>query len=122
MLGRLLLGPTTSRLPLRATTAGVLRRQPMCCCFRDIPTMTDKAAVSVTASAHGAGLMLVPVLLGLPIGSETPDLPELAASTTMLIQDLAALLIHSLATLLVMGTVAVVVYERLGVGVLRRAG
>jgi hypothetical protein len=73
------------------------------------------------SSAHGAGLMLVPVLLGLPVMSEVPDLPRLSPSTTLLVEDLGAVLIHTLAMLLVMGTVAVAVYERLGVGVLRRA-
>jgi hypothetical protein len=70
--------------------------------------------------AHGAGLMLVPVLLGLPATSEVPDLPELGPSTTMLIRQSGAVLVHSLAMLLVMGAVAIVVYEQLGVGVLRR--
>jgi hypothetical protein len=73
------------------------------------------------SSAHGAGLMLVPVLLGLPVVSEVPDLPRFSPSTTMLVEDLGAVLIHTLAMLLVMGLVALVVYERLGVGVLRRA-
>jgi hypothetical protein len=72
------------------------------------------------SSAHGAGLMLVPVLLGLPVGSGVPDLPELDLTTAMPVQEAAAVLIHTLAMLLVMGMVALVVYERLGVGVLRR--
>jgi len=73
------------------------------------------------SSAHGAGLMLVPILLGLPSGSEVFDLPELSFSTAMVVQDTGAVLIHTLAMLLVMGVVAVVVYEWVGVGVLRRA-
>jgi hypothetical protein len=73
------------------------------------------------SSAHGAGLMLVPLLLGLPVGSEVPDLPQLGPGTTLLLQQAGAVLIHTLAMLLVMGLVALVVYERLGVGVLRRA-
>ena len=73
------------------------------------------------SSAHGAGLMLVPILLGLPSGSEVFDLPELSFSTAMVVQDTAAVLIHTLAMLVVMGVVAVVVYEWVGVSVLRRA-
>jgi hypothetical protein len=73
------------------------------------------------SSAHGAGLMLVPVLLGLPPGSEEHDLPGLSLGPAMLIQQAGAVLIHTLAMLLVMGTVALVVYERLGVDALRRA-
>jgi hypothetical protein len=73
------------------------------------------------SSAHGAGLMLVPLLIGLPVVSAVPDLPELGPGTTMLVEESGAVLIHTLAMLLVMGIVALVVYERLGVGVLRRA-
>jgi hypothetical protein len=73
------------------------------------------------SSAHGAGLMLVPVVLGLPVESEAPDLPGLSLNAALLVQQVAAVLVHTLAMLLVMGVVAVVVYERVGVGFLRRA-
>jgi hypothetical protein len=73
------------------------------------------------SSAHGAGLMLVPVVLGLPVESEAPDLPGLSLNAALLVQEVAAVLVHTLAMLLVMGVVAVVVYERFGVGFLRRA-
>ena len=71
------------------------------------------------SSAHGAGLMLVPVLLGLPSGTESPDIPGISLAT--LGQDIAAVTIHSASMLLVMGATAVLVYERLGVNVLRKA-
>ena len=71
------------------------------------------------SSAHGAGLMLVPVLLGLPAPSESPDLPGISLAT--LGQDAAAVTVHSVSMLLVMGGVALLVYERLGVDVLRKA-
>jgi hypothetical protein len=71
------------------------------------------------SSAHGAGLMLVPVLLGMPAGAETSDIPGIGAST--LVQDVAAVSVHSVSMLLVMGTLALVVYERLGLDVLRKA-
>jgi hypothetical protein len=79
------------------------------------------------SSAHGAGLMLAPLLLGLPATTHThDDLAGLgsdfgALSPTMLLQAGAAVLVHTLAMLLVMGAVAALVYEKLGVGVLRRA-
>lgn len=67
------------------------------------------------SSAHGAGLMLFPVLLGLP----TSALAEDPLPTGL--QDLAAVALHTVAMLLTMGLIAVFVYERLGVMVLRRA-
>ena len=45
----------------------------------------------------------------------------MSLSLATLVQDAAAVLIHTSAMLLVMGTVALLVYERLGVGFLRRA-
>ena len=73
------------------------------------------------SSAHGAGLMLVPVLLGMPPPPEATDLPGVNFSLATLAQDTAAVTIHSASMLLVMGTIAVVVYERLGLDVLRKA-
>jgi hypothetical protein len=64
------------------------------------------------SSAHGAGLMLFPLILGLPAATHAED-PGL--------QDIAAVFLHTVAMLATMGLIAVVVYERLGVGVLRRA-
>jgi hypothetical protein len=75
----------------------------------------------LVSSAHGAGLMLVPVLLGLPVPPDAPDLPGVNLSLATLTQDAAAVTIHSLSMLLVMGSIAVVVYDRLGLGVLRTA-
>src|SRR5579859_1932407 len=71
------------------------------------------------SSAHGAGLMLVPVLLGLPASVDAPDIPGISLST--LGQDIAAVTLHSAAMLLVMGVTALLVYDRLGVNVLRKA-
>jgi hypothetical protein len=67
------------------------------------------------SSAHGAGLMLFPVLLGLPAVTHVHD--PLPAG----LQDLAAVGLHTAAMLVTMGVVAVLVYDRLGVLVLRRA-
>jgi hypothetical protein len=69
--------------------------------------------------------MLFPVLLGLPV----PVDPEAAVGTPLAIGSLlpqflvgaAAVAIHTLAMLVVMGAVALIVYDRIGVGILRRA-
>ncbi len=66
------------------------------------------------SSAHGAGLMLAPVLLGLPVYAAYHSLREIS------LQAVAAASLHVAAMLLVMGLVSVVVYEKVGVGVLRR--
>ncbi|SAL33939.1 membrane protein [Caballeronia sordidicola] len=65
------------------------------------------------ATAHGAGLMLVPVLI--PLCGAMP-----AHSSGPLLVSLAAVGLHTLATLLVTGAIALLVYDWLGVGVLRR--
>ena len=65
------------------------------------------------SSAHGAGLMLIPLLMGthlrdtafLPAGVQTP---------------LVAIAVHTLAMIAVAGGVAALIYEVVGVGVLRR--
>src|SRR5205807_9563755 len=66
------------------------------------------------SSAHGAGLMLAPVLLGLPVYATYHSLSEIS------LQAVAAASLHVVAMLLVMGVVAVVIYEKVGLGVLRR--
>ncbi len=78
------------------------------------------------SSAHGAGLMLVPVLLGLLEATQaTHDQGDHAAHTGMtgsatVLADLAAVGLHTLAMFAVMGAIAVVVYEKLGVMILKR--
>ena len=66
------------------------------------------------SSAHGAGLMLAPVLLGLPVYATYHSLREIS------LQAVAAASLHVAAMLFVMGVVSVVVYEKVGVGILRR--
>jgi len=78
------------------------------------------------ATAHGAGLMLFPVLLALPAaaheGSHHAHAPAaLGLGPASLGQDAAAVLVHTLAMLLVMSAVALVVYQKVGLSVLRRA-
>jgi hypothetical protein len=78
------------------------------------------------ASAHGARLMIAPVLLGIEgaaaasAGSHDHS-PLGVASSSSLLEAAAGLAIHVAAMLAVMAVVAVVVYEKLGVEVLRRA-
>ena len=65
------------------------------------------------ASAHGAGLMLAPVLLHLPRAYPSPQ--------SAMIAGWEIIGIHTLALLLVMGAVALAVYQTAGLGLLRRA-
>jgi hypothetical protein len=79
------------------------------------------------ASAHGAGLMLVPVLLGMPASEHVHHATAATGSGAadvgagLVSQSIAAVAVHTLAMLAVMTTVAVVVYEKLGLALLRRA-
>lgn len=96
--------------------------------FRDLTAWSF-----IMASAHGAGLMLVPVLLKL---SGTMQEMEhraheshehwghgvhLFLTDPATLADIAAVGLHTLAMFAVMGAMAVVVYEKLGVMVLKRA-
>ena len=65
------------------------------------------------ASAHGAGLMVAPLLLG----PSAMDMPASAGAAV----GLMAALVHTAGYLLVTGVVAVIVYEYFGVLFLRRA-
>jgi hypothetical protein len=77
------------------------------------------------ATAHGAGLMLVPVFLGTMYHADGrgghsghgPDL-ELLSSPWLAV---VAVAVHTLGHLLVAGLVAMIVYEKLGVRILQRA-
>ena len=69
------------------------------------------------ASAHGAGLMLVPVLI--PLGLAATPAGEVTDSGPLLM-SLAAVGVHTAAMLAVTGAIAVMVYKWLGLGFLRR--
>jgi hypothetical protein len=95
------------------------------------------------STAHGAGLMVAPVLIGAGAASSaqadagmTMSMPGMSMSSPVAhdhelahVHDAAlslpasalGLLLHVTAMLLVMGVVAVIVYDRVGVRVLRRA-
>ena len=86
--------------------------------FRDLAVWSF-----LMSSAHGAGLMLVPVLLRLsePMQgrhNHGDHAANVGAGTVL--ADLAAVGLHTLTMFAVMGTIAVVVYEKLGVMILKR--
>ena len=86
----------------------------------------------VMASAHGAGLMLIPLFLKSASQTPAPHTGPMAlhmhttcglefakfGTPSLLTSSIA---VHTLGFLLVTGLVAILVYERLGVGVLRHA-
>jgi hypothetical protein len=84
------------------------------------------------ASAHGAGLMLVPVLLTLSGTMQKMEHQAHAAhehwghgvhlflANPTVLSDLTAVGLHTLAMFAVMAVIAVVVYEKLGVMILKR--
>jgi uncharacterized membrane protein len=90
--------------------------------FRDLTAWSF-----LMASAHGAGLMLIPVVVGLASAEQMQGahahgahMGTMTGSATVL-ADLAVVGVHTLAMFAVMGAIAVVVYEKLGVMMLKRA-
>jgi hypothetical protein len=76
------------------------------------------------ASAHGAGLMLFPVLINLPVCATIATTAAGGAGPTasaMLQTGLWVVLLHTAAMLAVMGPVAIAVYDWIGLGILRKA-
>ena len=84
----------------------------------------------IMASAHGAGLMLVPVLLKLS-GTMQHEMEHeahehwghsvhLFLTNPGALADLAAVAVHTLSMFAVMAAVALVVYDRLGLMILKR--
>jgi hypothetical protein len=71
------------------------------------------------ASAHGAGLMVLPVFLAMGQETNQPACHAVTASTPM--AALLATFLHAVGYLLITGAVALVVFERLGVRILRKA-
>jgi hypothetical protein len=94
--------------------------------FRDLTAWSF-----LMATAHGAGLMLLPVLLRIQAGASHAG-HDMAAhgdhaaqmqamGAAVATSELAAVALHSGAMFLVMGAIAVVVYEKVGLAILRRA-
>jgi hypothetical protein len=73
------------------------------------------------SSAHGAGLMLLPVLAA-GAGHAMPGMAPMATGTPLAaLNGLAAAGVHTVAMFTVMAACAVLVYEYVGVNVLRKA-
>jgi hypothetical protein len=82
--------------------------------FRDLTVWSF-----LMACAHGAGLMLLPVLLGMSaVGAGHESHISAFPSVKM---QLVAVAIHTCGYLLLTGTIAWIVFSRLGVSVLRKA-
>ncbi len=98
--------------------------------FRDLTTWSF-----LMSSAHGAGLMLLPVLLrissvGAPAAHAMADhsthtahmqMAGMAGAVAAPTVEIAAVAVHTIAMFLVMAAVAIVVYEKVGLAILRRA-
>jgi hypothetical protein len=86
----------------------------------------------IMASAHGAGLMLIPVLLALSGAMQEMEhraheehehwghSVHLFLTNPATLADLAAVVVHTLAMFAVMAAVALVVYDRIGLMILKR--
>jgi hypothetical protein len=95
--------------------------------FRDLTAWSF-----LMATAHGAGLMLLPVLLRLPRGAapaahsvsahaDHAAHMQMAGAVAAPTAEFAAVAVHTAAMFLVMGAIAVVVFEKVGLAILRRA-
>ena len=95
--------------------------------FRDLTTWSF-----LMASAHGAGLMLLPLLLRLRSADAQAahDMAghaghaahmQMAGAIAAPTAEITAVALHTAAMFLVMGAIALVVYEKLGLAILRRA-
>jgi len=78
------------------------------------------------STAHGAGIMVAPVLIGLEgsidrSGAQAHDRADLSLLDASIGVGAVGIALHVLAMLAVMGVVAVLVYDRLGLKVLRTA-
>jgi hypothetical protein len=73
----------------------------------------------LVATAHGAGLMVVPVWLHM--SAALPDHGAHLHGTTDLASGLVATAVHSASYLIVTAAIAWIVFERLGIALLRKA-
>ena len=97
----------TSRHPRWASRPG------MCVGFRDLTIWSF-----LMATAHGAGLMLLPVLFSLPGGEHSP---HMHASPALPQPWLIAVAVHTLGYLATAAAIALPVYRYVGLAFLRRA-
>jgi hypothetical protein len=73
------------------------------------------------ATAHGAGLMVVPVFVGMSMTDEGGHMHHMATAGGGAGTALFATGLHAVGYLAVTAFIAVLVFEKLGVGILRRA-
>ncbi len=77
------------------------------------------------ASAHGAGLMLFPILLGMNAPTAMPGMHHhgfaMASRGDPVLKAAAVVILHTGAMLAMMGAIAILVYEKLGLAILRSA-
>jgi hypothetical protein len=84
--------------------------------FRDLTVWSF-----LMASAHGAGLMVVPVLLGSSTVEAAGHMASHHMSAASPLAGLLATFVHTAAYLAVMGILAWVVYRKFGLAILRKA-
>lgn len=85
--------------------------------FRDLTAWSF-----LMASAHGAGLMLVPLLLEVDAaGGHSAHVAHAGTGMGGPVPEFLAVGAHTLAMFAVMAIVAIIVYERIGLAILRRA-
>ena len=75
----------------------------------------------VMATAHGAGLMVVPVFVGMSMADEGGHMHHMATNGAGAGTALLATGLHTVGYLAVTAFIALLVFEKLGVGILRRA-
>jgi hypothetical protein len=73
------------------------------------------------ATAHGAGLMVVPVIMGMSMSREGAHAHHMATAGSGAGAAVFATGLHAVGYLVVTAAVAMLVFEKLGVGILRRA-
>jgi hypothetical protein len=73
------------------------------------------------ATAHGAGLMVVPVFMGMSMSGAGEHAHHMSAAATGAGAAFFATGVHAVGYLAVTAFIAVLVFEKLGVGILRRA-
>jgi hypothetical protein len=73
------------------------------------------------ATAHGAGLMVVPVFVGMSMAHESAHSHHMSVTGAGAGTALLATGLHAVGYLAVTAFIAVLVFEKLGVGILRRA-
>ena len=73
------------------------------------------------ASAHGAGLMVVPLFMGISMSGTGEHAHHMSTAGAGAGTAFFAIVLHSAGYLAVTACIAVVVFEWIGVGILRRA-